>query len=91
MGLLCFPRAIFHQGSKPAGRRRKISCLAVARALPHLQIHHLEMSLLGARGMLQGWDSSPGPGMGAETLSHSCTHFMEAQDTSDTHLRLSSL
>lgn len=52
---------------------------------------HLEMSLLGARGMLQGWDPSPGPGMGAETLSHSCTHFMETQDTSDTHLGLSSL
>lgn len=84
MGLLCCPCAIFHQGSKPAGWRRRISCLVVARALPHLQIH-LEMSLLGARGMLEG------PGMGAGTPSPSCTHFKEAQDTSDAHLRLCSL
>lgn len=63
-------------------------CYQSSPTPPDSSPRHLEMSLLGARGMLQGWDPSPGPWMGAGTPSQSCTHFLEARDMSDAHLWL---
>lgn len=52
---------------------------------------HLEMSLQGATGMLQGWDPYPGPWDGCRGFIPKLHPFYGAQDTSDAHLGLCSL